>query len=439
MSREIVGRIARVAENSPAEKAGIAAGDELLSVDGRPVRDILDFRFLTAEDSAQLGIRRNGVARSIIVRRDDDSEIGIEFEEELFDGIRTCRNDCVFCFLRQMPKGLRKSLYVRDDDFRLSFAHGNYISLTNVSDADMERIRSQRLGPLYVSVHATEPDLRARMFRNPEAGRIMERLRDLAAAKITVHAQIVLCPGINDGEHLDRTVSDLASLHPWGASIAIVPVGLTKHRKGLCAIEPVDAETAREVVSWCARRRREFRRSLGTRLIFASDEFYLLAGKRFPSSDAYEGFPQLEDGVGVCRIFLDELRGLKRNAGRRRLRAGRYALVTGALAGPMVQSLADLLSQHEGVTARVCIIKNRFLGESVTVAGLLAGRDIADAARECDSDEELLIPSVALNEGRFLDDMTVSDIESAAGRRVTVVPPSPRAVLRILAETGRGQ
>ena len=434
MSREGVGRIARVEESSPAWKAGIRPGDELLSVNRQRVRDILEYAFLSADVPLRLEIRRNGTVRSLRIRRDPDDGLGIEFGEELFDGVRSCRNKCIFCFLRQMPKGLRKSLYVRDDDFRLSFAHGNYVTLTNLGDDDIERICAQRMSPLYVSVHATDPELRARVFRGPGAANVMDRLRKLADGRITMHAQIVLCPGVNDGPHLERTVRDLASLHPWIASIAIVPVGLTRYRQGLYPLRSVDSRLATRVLTQVSRRQREFRESLGTRLVFESDEFYLLAGRRFPSRGAYEGFPQLEDGVGMSRLFLEELRRMKSSLGRKRLRPGGYVLVTGVLAAPMVSDLASALNAIEGVRARVCIVRNKFLGESVTVAGLLAGCDVADALADSAPDERIIIPAVALNEGRFLDDVTISDLERCTSRRIIVTPPSPIAVFKALTE-----
>ena len=429
MTSEICAKVSRVIEDSPAAKMGLRAGDELLSINSQPVCDILDYRFRTAEERLVLAIRRGTLNYEYCVFKEADEDLGLEFEEELFDGLLTCRNNCIFCFLDQMPGGLRKSLYVKDDDYRLSLAHGNYITLTNLSGENINRICEQRISPLYVSVHATEPDLRIRMLRSKAAGRIMEQLRTLASARITIHAQIVLCPGINDGEYLERTVRDLASLHPWVASIALVPVGLTKHRDGLTPLQPVGEKLAREVLRSCIGWQGEFKRRLGTRFVFPSDELYLLADSDFPSSAAYEGFPQLEDGIGLCRIFLDELRRLRRTTSGKRIGDGRYVLVTGALAGPLVQQLADLLNEFDGVSARVCITKNRFLGETVTVAGLLAGRDIAEALRDIREEDEILIPRIALNDDKFLDDMTVSELQTQVVARISIVPPSPRALV----------
>jgi putative radical SAM enzyme (TIGR03279 family) len=288
------------------------------------------------------------------------------------------------------------------------------------------------MSPIYVSVHATDPDLRTRMLRNKNAGKAMDQLRRLAKSRITMHTQIVLCPGFNDGEQLERTVRDLASLHPWVASIAIVPVGLTRHREGLTPLVKVNADLAARVIESCEQWQREFKRDLGTRLVFPSDEFYLLSGKPFPSTAAYEGFPQLEDGIGVSRLFLDDLRRADRQVAKKTLRPGRYLLVTGTLAAPLLEQLAETLSRFEGVEASVCPVVNKFLGDTVTVAGLLTGQDIASALAEVDSDVTALIPDVMLNEGRFLDDMTIPVLEDVVRCRIMVVPSAATGVLRAL-------
>lgn len=426
------GKIAKIEEGSPAEAAGLRVGDELVAIDSQPVHDILDFNYLAAEDDPKVRILRGGAEHAIRVRKHVDEDMGIEFEQELFDGVRTCHNNCVFCFVRQMPKGMRPSLNIRDDDYRLSFAHGNYITLTNLAEEDLDRICSQRMSPIYISVHATDPELRTRLMRNKNAARVMDQLRRLAESRITMHAQIVLCPGFNDAEHLERTVHDLASLHPWIASIAIVPVGLTQHREGLTPLVKVNAELAAQVIESCERWQREFRKDLGTRLVFASDEFYLLSGKPFPSAMAYEGFPQLEDGIGVSRLFLDDLGRAARQIERRSLRPGKFLLVTGTLAAPLIEQLADALNRRETLHAVTCPIVNKFLGETVTVAGLLTGQDVAAALEDAGSDETALVPDVMLNEGRFLDDMTIPQLRDLVRCRVLVVPASPTGVVQAL-------
>lgn len=426
------GRIAKVKEGSPAWEAGIHPGDELVSIDSRPVRDVLDYRYLTLEEDFELEIMRSGQIRPFRIAKQLDEDPGLEFDEELFDGCRRCANSCIFCFLHQMPKGLRRSLYVHDDDYRLSFVQGNYITLTNLSDEDMERICSQRMSTMYVSVHATEPGLRVRMLRNPEAGRIMDQLRRFAQARITLHAQIVVCPGVNNGEHLERSVRDLSELHPWVASIAVVPVGLTKHRERLTPLKTVDGDLARQVIDSCKRWRSDFKRRLGTRLVFPSDEFYLLSGADFPSTSACEDFPQFENGIGGCRLFLDELKQIVRR--RQSIRPGRFVLVTGVLAAPIVQQLAVYLDSVPGVEARTCITLNKYLGETVTVAGLLTGQDIADALKDANPGETALIPDIALNDGRFLDDMTIPELQESVPCKTVAVPSTPNGLIRCLSQ-----
>lgn len=436
MSVSCNGRIAKVEEGSPAASAGIRAGDELISINSAPVRDILEYNYLAAEDDLEIRVRRGGVEHVFSVEC-DDSGLGIEFHEELFDGLRTCHNNCVFCFVQQMPKGMRGSLNIRDDDYRLSFAHGNYITLTNVSDDDLDRICSQRMSPIYVSVHTTDPALRTAMLRSKNAHRVMEQLKRLAESRITMHTQIVLCPGFNDGEHLDRTVHDLASMHPRVASIAIVPVGLTRYREGLTPLVRPDAELAREVIESVGRWQRDFKRRFGTRLVFASDEFYLLAEKPFPSGAAYEGYPQLEDGIGVSRLFLDDLRRAARRLERRIVRPGKYTLVTGTLAAPLVQQLADLLNTQPGVQASVLGVENKFLGETVTVCGLLTGQDVASALQHLTPDETALIPDIMLNDDRFLDDITISQLKEMVRCEIIAVPAAPSGVVEALSEPAK--
>ncbi|MDI6828701.1 MAG: DUF512 domain-containing protein, partial [Armatimonadota bacterium] len=428
--KKLNSKIACVAQNSPADKAGIRPGDILVSLNGRRICDILDYQFYGADEKVVMEVLRNGSQIAYTIYKDLGEDLGIEFVEELFDGVRMCRNRCIFCFLDQMPPGLRKSLYVRDDDFRLSFAHGNYITLTNLEDDDFERIISQKMSPLYVSVHSTDPNVREYMLGNKNAGRIMRQLEYLAEAKITVHAQIVLCPGINDEQSLERTVSDLSTLYPSVASVAIVPVGLTRYRDGLAPINAVDSILATEVLNACKRWQKGFLRSLGTRFVFAADEFYFLANKPFPSRRAYEGFPQLEDGVGLSRLFLDELKRIERWTGSASMCSGKYVLVTGILASNMIARLAEILNKAIGIQCRICIVKNKFFGETVTVAGLLTGNDIADALRNVAADEIVLIPSVALKEGLFLDDMSLDELGNKVGARIDAVEPTPVGVFR---------
>jgi len=252
-----------------------------------------------------------------------------------------------------------------------------------------------------------------------------------------MHTQVVLCRGLNDGEHLERTISDLSALHPWVQSIGVVPVGLTRFRDNLTPLQAFDRESARDVVDACARRQREFAREKGTRLVYPSDEFYLLSGRRLPGASSYEGFPQLENGIGLSRVFLDELRWVRKWRKHHRIPRGRYVLLTGVLATPLIHELADTMSEADGVSARVCTVVNKFFGESVTVTGLLTGQDVLEVASNVGSDEQVLIPDVVLNDDRFLDDVTVAELRSRSGARITVVPTFPRGMVEILSLNGR--
>lgn len=431
MTSRVYGRVSAVEDGSPAWEAGLRPGDQVVTINSQPVRDILDYNYLCMNEDIEVQVLRDGELLEFDIYLDDEDP-GIEFADDLFDGVHTCKNSCIFCFLQQMPKGLRKSLYVRDDDYRLSLAHGNYITLTNLSDEELGRICSQRMSPIYVSVHTTEPELRECMLNNKTAGRIMEQLRKLAEARITMNTQIVLCPDVNDGEHLDRSVHDLASLHPWVMSIGVVPVGLTKYREKLHPLHTFDRDSARQVIDVCTKWQGEFKRTLGSRLVFPSDEFYLLAGVDFPTASAYEGFPQLENGIGLSRVFLEELKSVSRSIARKRLRSGNYVLVTGTLASPLVEKLAVVLNSVDGVCARVCAVKNEFLGDTVTVAGLLSGGDVANAIQDIPEEDEVLIPDIMLNGERFLDDLTMDDLRQRSRARITEVPSSPRGVLKCL-------
>ena len=405
---EPVGRIARIEPGSIANELELQPGDLLLAVNGAPVADYLAYRFAIADELVTLAIARDGECWEIEIEKDEDEDLGLGFEEDVFDGMRRCANKCVFCFEEQMPAGMRPSLSARDDDYRLSFLHGNFITLTNLRPGEWQRILREHLTPLYVSVHATDPEVRRRMMHNRRAGEILPQLRQLGEAGIEVHTQVVLCPGWNDGEVLERTLDDLSELYPTVISIGVVPVGLTGHRPKGPEVRPVTPADAEAVLATLERRQNELLVKLGTRLIFAADEFYLATGRPIPPAEAYEGYPQRENGIGLTRIFLDELAAVKRfPAGKGR----KLTIATGALAAPQLELLADRL-RAAGWQAEVIPVPNRFYGGGVNVAGLLTGRDILATLRDRELGELVLLPSVVLNtDGIFLDDLAPADLE----------------------------
>ena len=424
--------IARVTKGAPADDAGIQAGDRLVSINGTAVRDYVDYKFLSAEDRIGVEVIDSDCARrTVVIEKHPDQDLGLGFASDVFDGMRLCRNRCIFCFYDQLPRGLRETLYVRDDDFRLSFLHGNYITLTNLSEDDLGRICGQRLSPLYVSVHATETALRRRLLGNPRAPDVLDQMRRLAECGIEMHAQVVFCPGLNDGRHLARTVRDLAALHPAVASVAIVPVGLTGHRAGLADLQAVGGDDARQVLEHIAAWQREFLSRFRSRFIFASDELYLLAGKNFPGADEYEGFPQSENGVGLARLFLGETD----KADFRPAAGLSVTLVTGVSATGTVRRLAAKM-RRQGVRSNVVVVRNRLLGDTVTVAGLLAGEDVAAALARRIATDLVVLPASALRDNEFLDGVTVKELSRRVGKKV-IRAAGPRELARALARMRR--
>jgi putative radical SAM enzyme (TIGR03279 family) len=407
-------RVLAVEPGGLAARAGLRPGDRLLRVNGQGLRDLVDFHVQAGEEALAIDVDRGGRPCSVQLERKWGRDLGLECEPPAPAEISTCANKCVFCFIHQLPPGLRKSLYVKDDDYRLSFLHGNYITLTDLPESEIERIVDLRLSPLYISVHATDPVLRHFLLGSPKTikGDLMERLRRLSAAGIRLHAQIVLCPGLNDGPHLARTVRELGELHPGVATVAVVPVGLTRHRDGLYplrSITPAEAgATLAAIHGWQA----DFHARHGTRLVFAADELYLLAGEPIPPAAAYEGFAVVEDGVGLVRRFEDDFRRIAARPGRRAWRGARAAtLVTGELFGPILGRLLEGL-RVPGLRTEIVAVRNEFFGRAITVAGLLTGQDVARALAGRSLGNVVLIPRVALTEtkGVFLDDAAPEDL-----------------------------
>jgi putative radical SAM enzyme (TIGR03279 family) len=401
--------ITGVVRGSAAEEAGIGAGDQLITINGHDVQDLIDYQYLEAQEVLELHIAKpDGTQYLIEVEKDEDEELGLVFAEPVFDGQRVCRNRCLFCFVDQLPKGLRPSLYVKDDDYRLSFLQGTFISLTNMGADDWQRIFDLRLGPLYVSVHAVDPQVRETLVGNPKARLVGQQLQWLAAAGLQVHAQVVLCPGFNDGDILSETIGYLCACWPHIRSIAIVPVGLTRYRRNL---QPVSPELARGVITLVEGWQGRMLAKHGTRLVWAADELYFKAGLPMPSVETYEDCPQLENGVGMTALFLDELNAIQ-PAELTHVAGRRVSLATGRLALPVIDKLACALAEA-GVEGMVYGVPNRFFGGGVNVAGLLTGEDLLHCLTGQELGEALFIPAVSLKRDSdvFLDDMPLSELE----------------------------
>ncbi len=437
MSREITDgvRVLRVKPRSLAAVAGLAPGDHLVAINGSPLRDAIDFQVLSGEEDLAIHLLRDGIPRDATIHRRWGKELGLELAPPTPGEIQTCANKCVFCFIHQLPRGMRRSLYVKDDDFRLSFLHGNYITLTDLSEEEMQRIVDQHLSPLYISAHATDPELRHILLGKPKIkGDLMPRMRHLAQAGIRMHAQIVLCPDLNDGRHLARSVRELAELYPEVATLAVVPVGLTRHRERLPALRPVTGNEARALLIAIHGWQSEYLRRLGSRFVFAADELYILAGWDSPPVEAYEDFPVVEDGIGLVRKFLDGWRTAARTLPGRVDPPRHVSVATGELFAPYLERSLAALRGIQGLRVSCYPIPNDFFGRRITVAGLLTGQDLLTYLSRQPLGDLLLVPGVALKDGAgvFLDDLTPQDLASRLDVAVKAPEADPRALLRAI-------
>lgn len=425
----MLGCISNVRRHSLAEKAGIQPGEKLCSVNGCNVQDIIDLSFLTSDEVVELEIENAaGAKRLVQIEKYPDEDLGLEFESAVFDKVRTCYNNCIFCFVDQMIPGMRPGLYVRDDDYRLSFLYGNFITLTNMRDEDFDRIIRTHLSPLYISVHATDPDVRCKMMNNRFAGQLMEKINRLLEAGIQIHTQIVCCPGYNDGEVLKRTFADLYALHPGVLTMAVVPVGLTKHREHLHPMRTFTPQEAAEIVDAVSGWQKQCREETGKSFVYLGDEFYLLAGKELPPSEYYDGFPQLENGIGLTRNFLNEwdmaLKTLQYADG-----AEQAVIPVGESAFRVLQPMMEAFNRQYGTKHSFVSVKNLFFGGHVNVTGLLTGGDILVAVKDC---ERLILPGVVLNnDNLFLDDMSLDDFKRSFQGKVEIAKDAGE-LLRLL-------
>ncbi len=420
-------KITSVEKNSYADKAGIMPEDILLSINKNEINDVLDYRFYLTERKVTLRLMREDREIKCVIRKDEYDDIGLEFPTPLMDEKHSCKNGCIFCFIDQNPEGLRDTLYFKDDDSRLSFIHGNYITLTNMTDADIDRIVKMRFSPINISVHTTNPELRIKMMKNKRSGEVLKYLSTLKRAGISMCAQIVLCRAINDGCELMRTMRDLAEYFPELTSVAIVPSGLTKFRDRLFPLTAFTSEDAGAVIDAVEGFADECYRRFGSRLFFAADEFYLLAGRELPQEDCYEGYPQIENGVGMLRSFYEEFLMAKEDAsdmGDALLIKRCVSVATGVSSYKMISSLADQIMQIcPNLTINVYKIINNFFGESITVSGLLTGKDILEQLKDKPLGEALYIPECTLRaqEDDFLCGMTRGELSSALSVEIHTV------------------
>ncbi|MFC1511878.1 DUF512 domain-containing protein [Candidatus Latescibacterota bacterium] len=403
-----------VAPGSPAGLMGLRAGDRVVSVGGRPARDTIDFLYHAGEDGVELAVKRGMEEFQVALAGSGD--FGIEFEPLT---PLTCGNRCIFCFIDQNPPGMRQSLYVKDEDYRFSFLFGSYVTLTAIGERDLKRIISQRLSPLYVSVHATDEAVREKLLGLEKPDRLMEKLEQLTGKGIRIHAQMVVCPGINDGAVLERSIADLRALSPNLLSVAVVPVGLTRYRGGLFPLMPVDGEHARRTIGLVDGIHRRYAGEGGDGFVYCADEWYLRTGTDIPAAEYYGDFPQIENGVGMVRRFLDAAAGLEARLTGKRYRKGQFVLVTGVSMAPFIEDVARRLSALEGLSVRAVRVTNGFYGETVTVSGLLVGGDIRRTLGDIEADETVVLPPNCLNDdGFFLDDLTLDDLARDIGARV---------------------
>ena len=428
-------KIIAIDRGSIAEELGIEPGDTLVSVDGEEMRDVFDYREAIRRDYVVILIRKaDGEEWELEIEKEEDEDLGFVFENDLMSDYQSCSNQCIFCFIDQMPPGMRKTLYFKDDDSRLSFLQGNYITLTNMKDDDIERIIRYHMEPMNISVHTTNPELREKMLHNRFAGKVLRYLDRFYEAGLRMNAQIVLCKGYNDGAELRRTLSDLYRYVPVLESLSIVPVGLTKYREGLAKLEPFTKEDAKEVIRETEAWQKKAFQEYGLHYVHASDEFYILAEEDFPEETRYDGYLQLENGVGMARSLLNDaersLRRQKKDGEKKR-----YTFATGYLASPLLQAVRESVERKfPGHENAIVPIRNDFFGETVTVAGLITGGDLYAQLKDRDLGDALLLPNCMFRSGEevFLDDMTRTELEEKLKTKVYVLSGEASALVHAM-------
>lgn len=427
--------VSKVLPGSIAEELEIEPGDELVSVSGKEIEDILDYHYLMNDEYVELLIRKpNGEEWELEIEKEYEDDIGIEFENGLMDNYRSCHNKCIFCFIDQMPKGMRDTLYFKDDDSRLSFLQGNYVTLTNMSDHDIDRIVYYHMEPMNISFQTMNPDLRCKMLHNRFAGEALKKVDRFYEAGIHMNGQIVLCKGVNDGAELDFSIRELIKYLPYLQSVSVVPVGLSKYRDGLFPLEPFEKEDAKKVLDLIHGWQKKAYQEYGIHFVHASDEWYILAEQPFPPAEQYDGYLQLENGVGMMRLLLDEVKEeIENRTGDDRKHT--VSLATGLLAAPVIQQIADqLCEKYPNVIIHIYPIVNEFFGEKITVSGLLTGQDLKKQLTGKELGKQLLLPCNILRTGYdvFLDDVTVGELEKSLQVNINIVKSSGRALIEAL-------
>ncbi len=426
--------VKNVLAGSIAQEMEIEPGDELLAINGESIKDIFDYQYLIQDEYIEVLVKKKNAEEWLLeIDKDYEEDIGVEFENGLMDDYRSCSNKCIFCFIDQMPQGMRETLYFKDDDSRLSFLQGNYVTLTNMSEHDIERIIKYHLSPINISFQTTNPELRCRMLNNRFAGEALKKTDKLYEAGIVMNGQIVLCKGVNDGAELERSISDLSRYLPYLESVSIVPVGLSKYRDGLYPLEPFTKEDAKEVIALIEKWQEGLYPQYGKHFIHASDEWYILAEEELPPEECYDGYLQLENGVGMLRLLLTEFEEALAEEGKSKYKDGgkkqKVSLATGLIAYPYIAEMSKAMEEaFPFLETMVYPVTNEFFGERITVSGLLTGQDIKKQLTGKELGDRLLLPQNVLRSGEqvFLDDMTVADLERALQVKIDIVKSSGR-------------
>ena len=427
-------KIKKVEKNSIASDIGLKAGDEILEINGKKINDFIDFQYETSEPFFTLRVEKNsGKIKEFEIERKYNDLLGITFDNIIFDGLKKCNNNCTFCFVKQQPSNLRNSLLLKDDDYRFSFLKGSFITLTNLSQNDWKKIISKRLSPLYISVHSTNPELRKRLMKNNKAKNILNDLNRLKKNNINFHAQLVLCPGWNDDYELKKTLEDLEKFYPNLLSLGVVPVGLTKYREGLENLKSYNSKEAEATLKIIHNYQKYFKEKYQENFLFASDEFYLLANQKIPEYQEYKGFPQIENGIGLTRLLWDELKNIDNNLPTKLDENKKFTLVTSVLAKKVMKKVKKRLNKIDNLQIELLVVENDFFGKNVTVTGLLTGEDIYNKIKNTQTEENIILPGVTLNDNNlFLDNMSLTDLKNKLNEKNIYVCDNLKEIMEVL-------